>query len=510
MLKPISSAEWNFDKAAHLLNRAGFGGPPAEIEKLAQLGPEAAVASLLDFGKIPDPTARPAWAKLDPEHQRRQQAEKKAREQHRQTLESALPEKKQELLRQFEESRRQAQAQERRTEAERMTELRGWWLNRMARGPRPLQEKLTLFWHGHFATSFQKVRNAYFMWLQNETFRRHAAGSWAALLNEVTRDPAMLIWLDQSQSDKRHPNENFAREVMELFALGEGHYTEKDILEAARALTGLTLDRATQQAVFRPQMHDEGTKTLLGRSGNLAVKDVLEIILQQPQSARFITYKLWRYFASENVSPDGPLIDALAAEFRKAGNVFKPVLRKMFLSEEFYAPDVVRTQIKCPVQWLVGTVRLLETELPPARVSGPLLAGLGQNLFEPPNVKGWDGGIAWISTNSLLDRYNQAALLVLGKATMSPAGSGKKGQTSGRSPGFAGTPVSVDRLLSPEEQHSKDAVLRSLEHRLIQTPLTDKQRLALRAYLDSQGELDADDILQTVRMILCTPEYQLT
>jgi uncharacterized protein (DUF1800 family) len=253
MLKPLNVSKWNFTTAAHLLNRAGFGGTPTEIEKLAEMGQPQAVASLVDYEKISDPTADPTWAKPDPERQQRQLAIRNASE----------------------EEKKKLQQQEQQRQREQMMELRGWWLGRMARGPRPLQEKLTLFWHGHFATSVEKVRDPYFIWRQNELFRRLAMGNWLELLVEAGKDPAMLVWLDQAQSRKDHPNENFAREVMELFALGEGHYTEKDITEAARALTGWGLDRAAEKYVYRPGAHDEGVKTFLGRTGNLNGENVM-------------------------------------------------------------------------------------------------------------------------------------------------------------------------------------------------------------------------------------------
>ncbi len=390
MLKPLTAASWNFTAAAHLLNRAGFGGPPAEIEKLLGLGPVAAVAWLVDYENIPDTTADPAWAKPDPERQQRFVALRTATE----------------------EKRRELQQMEQRLQRERMIELRGWWLQRMAKGPRPLQEKLTLFWHGHFATSMEKVREAYFMWRQNELFRRLAAGNWLQLLIETGQDPAMLVWLDQAQSRKEHPNENFAREVLELFALGEGHYTEKDITEAARAFTGWGLDRAAEQFVYRAGAHDTGTKTVLEKTGALDGEEVLEQVVAQPQAALYITAKLWNFFAGE--PPSAELNRALADLFRRENNTFKPVLRAMFLSEEFYAAPLIRNQVKSPVQWLVNAVRSLECELPPPLASANLLRSLGQDLFAPPNVKGWDGGLAWITTNNLLARYNEAAALVQG------------------------------------------------------------------------------------------------
>ena len=335
MLKSFSADRWNYDTAAHLLNRAGFGGTPVEIQKLAGYGPDKAVSSLIDYENIPDPTPAPVWAVPDPEGNQRL----------RDAAQKATP-----------EERRQIQQQQQRLQFERLMELRGWWLNRMAKGPRPFQEKMVLFWHGHFATSFEKVRNAYYMWRQNELFRRLATGNWLDCSRTPGKDPAMLIWLDQAQSRKAHPNENFAREVMELFSLGEGHYTEKDVTEAARALTGWSLDRLTEKFIYRPLFHDNGVKTFLGRTGNLNGDDVMAQIVAQPQAARFITAKLWNYFAGQ--PPADSLNDALAAVFRGSGNNFKPFLRVMFRSEEFYDDAIIRNEVKSPVQWLVGSASI--------------------------------------------------------------------------------------------------------------------------------------------------------
>lgn len=519
MLTPIPKSNWSYPQAAHLLNRAGFGGTPEQVQELVRLGPSAAVARLLDYENQPEEVARPAWAGPDPARFERQKLVRAQVEEQRKLLANAqTDEEKYQINKRMADLKRRAQAEERSVEQQRMIELRGMWLDRMAKGPRPLQEKLTLFWHGHFATSFEKVRNAWFMWLQNETFRRNASGSWATMLREVTEDPAMLIWLDQAQSDKKHPNENYAREVMELFALGEGHYTEQDILEAARALTGLTLDRREGKPVFDPRRHDDGSKTVLGKSGNLGVQDVLDAILAQPQAARFIAFKLWRFFASESTAPDSPLITKLAAIFRDSRYELKPMLRAMFLCEEFYAPDVMHTQIKSPAQWLISTARALNAPLPPPGVAGPMLGRLGQNLFEPPNVKGWDGGPAWISTNTLFNRYNQATLLVLGSAVekammLSSFDKNKSMKTAKAAKAVASlppAPVKVEEVLPPAQRKDKDSIITALERRLLLQPLSPKHRQALRDYLDSQGEIDDEDILQTVHMIMCTAEYQLT
>ena len=494
MLKPLSSGRWNYSTAAHLLNRAGFGGPPAEIQRLAERGPAQAVSSLLDYEAIPDPTPNPDWAKPNPAEIFK----------YREDLKTAAPEEKKKI-----------QQEQQQLFQRQMLELRGWWLRRMTFGPRPFQEKMVLFWHGHFATSVEKVRNPYFMWRQNELFRRRATDNWERLLAEAGKDPAMLLWLDQAQSRKAHPNENFAREVLELFALGEGHYTEHDIAEAARALTGWSLEFQNEEYVYRPFIHDRGSKTFLGHTGNFDGDDVISIIVSQPQAARFITAKLWNYFAGQ--MPSAALNEALAANFRAHGNNFKPFLRDLFLSAEFYGDDIVRNQVKCPVQWLVGSVRVLECELPPPLLSWGMLRQLGQDLFAPPNVKGWDGGVTWITTNTLLTRYNDAQALVEG--TLPPL----QADDFAKKPGGPGGQklakvmqrmkmggVKVAKILTPEERADKTALVAALEHRLYQAALNSGQQQTLRDFLDAKTKLSDADIVTTIRLMMSTPEYQVT
>lgn len=493
MLKPLANDGWNPETAAHLLNRAGFGGPPEEIARFTDLGHDDALASLLDYEKIPDPTPNPDWAVPDPGRAERIRA-----------MRSMTP-----------EARRKAQQAEQRTQNQRLIELRGWWLNRMATGPRPFQEKMVLFWHGHFATSFTKVRDAYFMWRQNELFRRLATDYWLRLLIEAGKDPAMLIWLDQAQSRKPHANENYAREVMELFSLGEGHYTEKDVTEGARALTGWSLDRNTQRFIYRPAFHDNGIKTVLGLTGNLNGEDMMAQIVQQPEAAMFITGKLWNFFSGQMPSPE--LNQALADVFVENGRHFKPFLRVMFRCEEFYRPSVIRNQVKSPVQWLVGTSRMLQCDLPPGFISAAILRSLGQDLFAPPNVKGWDGGISWITTNTLLTRYNDAATLVQGTTQQLSA------SDFARKPGGAGGMVQeklarrvhiggvdVEKILTPEERSDKGQLIASLQHRLLQSTLSNEQDRALRDFLNSRAKLNDNDVRNVIRLVMSTPEYQIT
>ena len=494
MLKPLSSDRWNFSTAAHLLNRAGFGGPPTEIQNLADLGPTKAVTSLLEYEAIPDATPNPDWAAPNPEEILK----------YRDAIKNGTPEEKKKM-----------QQEQQQTFQRRMLELRGWWLRRMAYGPRPFQEKMVLFWHGHFATSVDKVRNPYFMWRQNDLFRRLATDNWQNLLTQTGKDPAMLLWLDQAQSRKDHPNENFAREVMELFALGEGHYTEHDIGEAARALTGWSLEPQEQKYIYRPFIHDNGDKTIFGQTGNFDGDDFIAMIIAQPQSAKFITAKIWNYFAGSEPSPE--LSNALAANFRANGNNFKPFLRVMFRSEEFYAPDIVRNQVKSPVQWLVNSVRVLECDLPPTLVSWGMLRQLGQDIFAPPNVKGWDGGITWITTNSLLTRYNDAQALVEGQlpaftaadfARKAGGAGGGKAMKALQRVRMGG--VDVEKILTPEQRADKPTIVAALENRLFQTTLNSDQEQTLREFLDSKTKMSNADIVTTIRLMMSTPEYQVT
>ena len=299
--------------------------------------------------------------------------------------------------------------------------------------------------------------------------------------------------------------------------MGEGHYTEHDITEAARALTGWSLDFQNQEFIYRPFIHDDGDKTIFGHTGDFNGDDFMELIIANPQSARFITGKLWEFFAGELPSPK--LNDALADAFRKDGNNFKPFLHTMFLSQEFYDASVVRNQVKSPVQWLVGTARLLECELPPPLVSFGIIRSLGQDLFAPPNVKGWDGGMSWITTNTLLTRYNEASTLLTG--TLEPLSAGDFARRAGGQGGeavkrlaeriervrFGG--VNIGKIVTPEARADKPALAAMLQHRLLQTTLKPDKQKALREFLDSKPQLSDADILTAIRLIMATPEYQI-
>jgi uncharacterized protein (DUF1800 family) len=499
MLEPLAQSQWNGKTAAHLLNRAGFGGSPTEIENLRKMGRDGAVSWLIDYDRIPDGTPAPDWAAPNPD-------------QALMAADLALKNAGAD-----EDAKKELRKERNQIEYGQMADLRYWWIRRMALGPRPLQEKMTLFWHGHFATSFEKVRSPYFLWLQNETFRKNALGNFPELLTAVAKDPAMLVYLDGASSRRedpksKHPakpNENFAREVMELFTLGEGHYSEQDIQEAARAYTGWGLNKDRTAYEYHPKNHDDGVKTIFGQTGNFTGEDALGLVCAKAECAPFITEKLWRFFA-EDPAPQ-PVVDALAGEFRANGMDVKHLLRVIFSAQEFYAPEVIRGQIKSPVQWLVASTHQLQAPLPTQPMSLVMLVQLGQELFQPPNVKGWDGGIAWITTTNLLNRYNFAAALVEGERVPLPSLRGQMKGVMNQMDGLMQiAPAAVAPLFTENELSAPDLFLDALQARFLQGTLQPMRLDSMRDFLKSRSPLTEDDIRKAIRLLMSTPEYQLT
>ncbi len=363
-------------------------------------------------------------------------------------------------------------------------QLRQWWLIRMRESPNPAREKATLFWHGHWATGIRKVKDPFLMHQQNETLRALALGPFPRLAKEITRDPAMILYLDLQTSSAKNPNENFAREVMELFTLGEGNYSETDIAEAARAFTGYRINRETGGFRFQAREADGKTKTVLGKTGPHSGDDVIDILVATPRCAEFLAGKLWSFYAGS--PPSEPLQKALGAEYRRHGMETGKLLRTIFCSREFHSPEVVRRQIKSPVQWLVQSCKQLEIPLPAAKQSRTLLSNLGQTLFDPPNVKGWDGGRAWISSSTLLVRYNAAGHLVRGAGGERP---------------------DIDKLVPPAQ--SPEQTADSLAWRIFQAPMPPALRKRTLDFLSENGTSSSTrrDLLQ---LLMATPEYQLT
>ena len=399
---PSSRDRWDVSKAAHLLRRAGLGPLPAEIAKAVQAGPDGAVDALFAFSSELPPLPPPGEIHL---------AEAHVEEVVRDGLRAGVKPKDNPELRAALEAANRAHAKG-------LMALTEWWLDRMAKSQTPLQEKLTLFWHGHFTTSAGDVTDAIAIANQNQLFRQHAAGNFGRLLDGVARDPAMLRYLNNDSNRKGHPNENWARELMELFAMGIGHYTETDIRESARAWTGWTLkdyrtyeDRRTFE--FRAQLHDTGAKTFFGQTGNLDGTDVMRLILANAATPRWIAVKLARFFVSP--APDADLVEAMAQTLKAANYEIAPVLRALFRSRAFYRPEVIHAQIKSPVEFVVGAVRHLGISDPNWPRLSQLAAQAGQRLFYPPTVKGWDGGKMWINAATIFNRANLAGALLLSR-----------------------------------------------------------------------------------------------
>ncbi len=390
---PLPAQEFDTPKAAHLLWRAGFGGTWADAEELAGRGLDGAIEWLLAPAvEKPGPLSPPECAKLPEEDE----AAFRAR------------------LRSLPDGVRQKLANERRREENNKIEaLKRWWLERMLTTRRPLEEKLTLFWHSHFASSFaEKIEHAYPMWRQNERFRRFAFGKFPDQLKALIRDPAMLVWLDNAQSRSGRPNENFARELMELFSLGVGHYSETDVKESARALTGFGVDRDTWKFAFHKDAHDPGEKVFLGNTGDWTGDDIVQIISEHPAASRFMTRKFLEFFLWPN--PETPLVEEAARIYREVDLALAPFLRHLFASREFYSPRALAATVKSPVVLTLGALKSMRVPIPESSTMIDALRLMGQDLFFPPDVNGWPGGMAWINSNVLLIRYNFGNFLING------------------------------------------------------------------------------------------------
>jgi uncharacterized protein (DUF1800 family) len=376
---------WDARAAEHLLNRAGFGARPGEIDAAVAAGPEAVVDRLLtQRADVEAPFFEP--------------------------IEEPLPRDLKELSADDQKKAKRDVAEKDRRQ---LLEYMGWWIDSMARGDDPLLDRMTLFWHGLLTSSIDQVKRSYPMLLQNQFLRANALGSYSDLLYGIAKDPAMLIFLNNNSNRKGNPNENLARELMELFSLGVGNYTENDIKEAARALTGRSTTREGKYE-YRERQHDGGDKTVLGVKGKLDGDDLVKIILQQDACPRYIARRIITYF--EGVEPEKARLEQYATFLRKNDFAIQPFLRKLFLDPAFYRDEIVGARVQSPIEFMVSTSRRMGTQVP-AIILGSGAALLGQRLFAPPSVKGWDEGISWITTSSLMQRGNLVGMM-LGIVTM--------------------------------------------------------------------------------------------
>ena len=358
---------WSRLTAAHLLRRAGFGFTSAQLDDAVAKQPSAVVRSLVydrsesdQFQKEISAVARTVLAGGDSE------------------------------------------------------QLGSWWTYRLLHTPDQLREKMTLFWHGHFATGAEKVDNADAMFAQNEFLREHALGDFGALAHAISRDPAMLVYLDSVTNRKSHPNENYARELMELFCLGEGNYTEGDVQQLARCFTGWEIKRGKYR--FNRFQHDTGEKQILGQSGKFTGDDGVDIVLAQDAAAEFIATKLFHFFVCDEPHPSPALIAPLAQTLREHDMNVAPLVEKILSSNLFFSDTAVARKIRSPVEMAIGLMRCLDATTNTNKLSGDMRE-VGQGLFYPPNVKGWDGGRTWINSSTLLGRANLVRELLHDEST---------------------------------------------------------------------------------------------
>ena len=402
-LTPIGQEDWNTERAAHLLERAGFGGTPEEIAQFAAMTPEAAVRRLVyhkdiandlpkfdhsgvhDAGLEPFPASRPAATDLA----------KETGESMGIKVKPAGNRRLQPVANKFFYWLRASRLETNR--------VAYWWANRMLATSRPLEEKMALFWHGHFATSEEKVRDYRKMLKQNELFRAQGTGNFRDLLISVAQDPAMLAFLDAGVNVKGAPNENFAREIMEMFSMGVGNYSETDIREAARAFTGWNF--VDLDFVVTREKHDDTIKTVLGKQGGFDGIDVIDVILSQPVTSEYVSGRIYRYFVRQDLSPE--LRAQLSARLRQSNYEIAPLLKTIFLSRDFYSPASMATHIKSPVELVISTYKKMGlTEVPGVPDFNDLTEALGQKLLYPPTVAGWANGKSWITPGLLLARGN--------------------------------------------------------------------------------------------------------
>ncbi len=412
VLPVLSLSALSVDEARHLLVRTGFGATPAEVESLLPLDRVAAVDALLAGVRTTPVLPPPAWAGDYPRPPDPQMiAAAVAVASDNTTL--AGPDAEAPAFQSDPPAPAEVQAEVattvqaardgyQRELGRRSADLLHWWYGEMIATDSPLTERMVLFWHGHFTSSIQKVSVANLMLEQNLLLRRYALGSFRDLVHAIARDPAMLVYLDGQGSVKAHPNENFARELMELFTLGEGHYTEQDVREVARAFTGWYLDGTTGEPIYDPRRHDDGPKTILGRTGNWDGDAAIDIILDRPEVGQLIVSELWREFISPD--PDPRAVAALAQQFRVQGYEIRLLLRSLLTSDAFWSPGVRGTLVKSPVVLAVGTARLLGLDESSAARVADAVRPMGEELFQPPTVKGWPWGDAWITTTTLLAR----------------------------------------------------------------------------------------------------------
>ena len=380
------------------------------------------------------------------------------------------------------------------------------WLGEMINSEAQLREKMSFFWHGHFAC---RVINIYFQQQLLNTIRENALGNFGDLLREVSKSPAMLSFLNNQQNKKQHPNENFAREVMELFTMGRGNYSENDVKEAARAFTGWGFNMKGE-FVERPFQHDTGKKTFLGKTGNFTGDDIIDILLDQKQTARFISKKMYRYFVNDTA--DESKVELLANAFYDSGYDIKKLLGVLYTSGWFYEERNIGTRIKSPIELIAGIRRLVPMELEQPEAQLLFQRALGQILFYPPNVAGWPGGKNWIDSSALMLRMHIPQILTSADDfAVKPKDDddnmmGKEGADTVAKPKQLNVNVDWSSVTKVFANTSKDDLLQKISDVALQT-ISRINPVLIDRYIDKQAR---DAYIKTAMVeLMSTPEYQL-
>jgi uncharacterized protein (DUF1800 family) len=425
----MTTVDWTRDAAAHLLRRAGFGGTPSEIDDLFARGLEGAVSRLVDYESI-DLSA----------------------------YEQSLAAKNYNVGN--------------------VRGMQQWFLDRMAFSPRPLEEKMTYFWNLHWTSGIAKVRGTTLILNQNKTERQYALAKFDDLVLKISQDPAELVWLDNWLNRANRPNENYSRELMELYTLGIGHYSETDVREVARALTGWTVQNYRQADGFNgatfldnPAIHDAGPKTILGRTGNWNGADAIRIILEHSDSegsvsGRFLAAKLWTFFANEH--PPAHVVATLRDVYVSTGHSVREVVREVLLHPEFYEPHTRKTWVRSPAEYAVAAVRMTEAQTDFATPANSLSV-MGQVLFNPEDAKGWDWGTSWVNTGTLFARSTMANSMATNR-------------------GSTGTRIDPNRLLAGRDASTAEKVVDILAERLNVSDVSSGVRGAWIEYVNANDD----------------------
>ncbi|HLW38596.1 MAG TPA: DUF1800 domain-containing protein [Candidatus Eremiobacteraceae bacterium] len=468
---------WSTKLAAHLLRRAGFGGSASEIQTAANSGMQAAVDRLMRF--VPDsypaqPQGDISYGPFD-------------RMQRRNAIIA--------------------------------TDV--WWLNRVLLTPNPLQERMVYFWSNHFTSGIgQKGITPQMMVNQFALFRQYALGNYAQLTHQVSRDPAMLHYLDGIANRKQHPNENYARELMELFTLGVGNYSEEDVRQSARAFTGFTVDRFSQQFVFNPRAHDDGVKTFLGHTGNFDGDNIVDIIMEQPATADYMARKFLRSFVYDDPEPE--LIAAVGAEFRSSGYDTAQLMSVLLRSNVFYSARAYRALVKSPLELAIGALKTLGATAVGLRTLGALNQ-MGQLVMSPPNVAGWPGGALWMNTGTLLARLSYLHQLALfkpptGGSAGAPAMDGMAMSAAARLNGPAAQLADPASWVAGAAMNDPLSVMERVLATIVQGDATVEQQQNLLNFLSTDGvgnrvALSGENFEEKVRgavsLAMALPSYQL-